>query len=160
MTFSADIVICRTSKMSHDGTWRASCRISLLVLSLHFEITFHCTRRDKSRRWLWRLVRPFFLLGSHLQTTLRLRLFARIKSLLLERTLFEGTGDPFMRNDKAAEEQNDENRQSDVDDEDYDTDVLHRGILCAWTLRGSKAWVRGLTSKMSHGGTWREACLS
>jgi hypothetical protein len=42
--------------MSHDGTWRASCRISLLIPPIHFGSTFHRTRRDKSRRWLWRLV--------------------------------------------------------------------------------------------------------
>jgi len=45
-----------TSKMSHDGTWRASCRISTPIPSFHFESTFDRTRRDKSRRWLWRLV--------------------------------------------------------------------------------------------------------
>ena len=33
-----------TSKMSHDGNWREAC-VS--------------TTRDRSRRWLWRLVRPF-----------------------------------------------------------------------------------------------------
>ena len=45
-----------TSKMSHDGTWRASCRISIHIPSFHLESTFQSTRRDKSRRWLWRLV--------------------------------------------------------------------------------------------------------
>jgi len=50
-----------TSKMSHDGTWRASCHISLFIPPFHLGITFHRTRRDKSRRWLWRLVRPFFI---------------------------------------------------------------------------------------------------
>ena len=48
-----------TSKMSHDGTWRASCRITTSIPSFHFGSTFHRTRRDKSRRWLWRLVGPF-----------------------------------------------------------------------------------------------------
>ena len=48
-----------TSKMSHDGTWRASCRITIPIPSFHFESTLHRTRRDKSRRWLWRLVRLF-----------------------------------------------------------------------------------------------------
>src|SRR5262245_14673847 len=37
-------IFCRTSKMSHDGSWRDSCA---------------STRRDRSRRWLWRLVGPF-----------------------------------------------------------------------------------------------------
>src|SRR5687767_7398273 len=32
--------ICRTSKMSHAGSWRDS---------------WLCTRHDRSRRWLWRL---------------------------------------------------------------------------------------------------------
>ena len=47
----------RTSKMSHDGTWRASCRFTTPIPPFHFGSTFHRTRRDKSRRWLWRLVR-------------------------------------------------------------------------------------------------------
>ena len=50
-----------TSKMSHDGTWRASCRITLSIPPFHFESRFHRTRRAKSRRWLWRLVRHFSL---------------------------------------------------------------------------------------------------
>src|SRR5262245_61971682 len=37
--------LCRTSKMSHAGAWRDS---------------WLCTRRDKPRRWLWRLVGPVF----------------------------------------------------------------------------------------------------
>ena len=51
-----DLCIWLTSKMSHDGTWRASCRMTIFIPSLHFESTLHRTRRDKSRRWLWRLV--------------------------------------------------------------------------------------------------------
>jgi len=51
-------ILCPTSKMSHDGTWRASCRITNSIPSFHFGITLHRTRRDKSRRWLWRLVGP------------------------------------------------------------------------------------------------------
>ena len=47
--------------MSHDGTWRASCRITIPVPLFHFGITLQRTRRDKSRRWLWRLVRPFLV---------------------------------------------------------------------------------------------------
>jgi hypothetical protein len=43
--------------MSHDGTWRASCDFTHRSPSFHFENTVHRTRRDKSRRWLWRLVR-------------------------------------------------------------------------------------------------------
>ena len=42
--------------MSHDGTWRASCHITLHSPPFHFESSFQSTRRDKSRRWLWRLV--------------------------------------------------------------------------------------------------------
>ena len=49
---------CPTSKMSHDGTWRASCRITSHIPIFDFGSTLHRTRRDKSRRWLWRLVGP------------------------------------------------------------------------------------------------------
>jgi len=37
--------------MSHDGTWREAC----LSCRNHF-VSHYCTTRDKSRRWLWRLV--------------------------------------------------------------------------------------------------------
>src|SRR5690606_22113342 len=43
--------------MSHAGTWRASCNITLFIPSFHIGNLFQSTRRDKSRRWLWRLVR-------------------------------------------------------------------------------------------------------
>ena len=60
---------CRTSKMSHAGTWRASCNNTLLIPWFHVENTFQSTRRDKSRRWLWRLVRPFCICNvSHVKS--------------------------------------------------------------------------------------------
>jgi hypothetical protein len=37
-------VYCRTSKMSHDTAWRGACVSTI---------------RDRSGRWLWRLVGPF-----------------------------------------------------------------------------------------------------
>src|SRR5687767_5864911 len=46
---------CRTSKMSHDGSWRAAC-----LAERSFRIKDGCsTRHDSSRRWLWRLVSHF-----------------------------------------------------------------------------------------------------
>src|SRR6185503_7778518 len=48
-----------TSKMSHDGSWRAACRITIRSPGFHFGNSFGRTRRDRSRRWLWRLVRHF-----------------------------------------------------------------------------------------------------
>jgi hypothetical protein len=52
---------CPTSKMSHDGSWRDSCTVA------PFEIasTDTSTRRDRSRRWLWRLVSPCPLMNHH-----------------------------------------------------------------------------------------------
>ncbi len=41
--------------MSHDLRWRGSCNIRHWILLLHFEETFHSTRRDSHGRWLWRL---------------------------------------------------------------------------------------------------------
>ena len=49
-------IFCRTSKMSHAGSWRAACNITKNVLPFHFEKAFRSTRRDRSQRWLWRLV--------------------------------------------------------------------------------------------------------
>src|SRR5687767_13037996 len=42
-----------TSKMSHDGSWHDSCTVAPLEIAS----TAASTRRDRSRRWLWRLVR-------------------------------------------------------------------------------------------------------
>jgi hypothetical protein len=49
MRVMASCFLCLTSKMSHAGSWRASC-VS--------------TRRDRSRRWLWRLVRLLVFFGN------------------------------------------------------------------------------------------------
>src|SRR6185295_16496278 len=48
-----------TSEMSHDGSGRAACFMTIWILQLHFGNSIVSTRRDRSRRWLWRLVRPF-----------------------------------------------------------------------------------------------------
>ena len=47
-------LFCRTSKMSHDRSWRELC--SSFDHSLEKAIS---TARDRSGRWLWRLVGPF-----------------------------------------------------------------------------------------------------
>src|SRR5688500_5981479 len=39
--FHKGAAFCPTSKMSHDGIWRASCRIMPRIPSFHFESTFH-----------------------------------------------------------------------------------------------------------------------
>jgi hypothetical protein len=52
---------CPTSKMSHDGSWRELCP----SWGHGFENQFS-TARDSSRRWLWRLVRLFFIVDDAL----------------------------------------------------------------------------------------------
>jgi hypothetical protein len=45
--------------MSHGGSGRAACSITQHIPQLRFDYTFDSTRRDRSRRWLWRLVRQY-----------------------------------------------------------------------------------------------------
>jgi len=47
---------CRTSKMSHAGSGRAACFLTIWILTFHFLNSIVSTRRDRPRRWLWRLV--------------------------------------------------------------------------------------------------------
>jgi hypothetical protein len=46
-------------KMSHGGSGRAACSITKHIPQLRFDYRFDSTRRDRSRRWLWRLVRQY-----------------------------------------------------------------------------------------------------
>jgi hypothetical protein len=43
--------------MSHAGSWRAACRTTIHFSVVSFRSSFGRTRRDRSQRWLWRLVR-------------------------------------------------------------------------------------------------------
>ena len=42
--------------MSHAGSWRAACNTTNHFLPFRIESAFGSTRRDRSQRWLWRLV--------------------------------------------------------------------------------------------------------
>jgi len=53
-----------TSKMSHAGSGRAARGLTIWILRFHFGMTLVSTRRDRSPRWLWRLVRLRFRNGE------------------------------------------------------------------------------------------------
>src|SRR5688572_1877928 len=61
------VIFCLTSQMSHAGSWRAACKTTNHISPFHFEDAFGSTRRDRSQRWLWRLVRLLGVgtLGRH-----------------------------------------------------------------------------------------------
>src|SRR5688572_22097025 len=72
--------------MSHDGSWRDSCAVA------PFEIasTAASTRRDRSRRWLWRLVRLFVRHDSRLPLWCRLRCLGKDCSSLSNKNVDGG----------------------------------------------------------------------
>ncbi len=150
--------------MSHDGTWRASCRISIPLPPLHFESTFHRTRRDKSRRWLWRLVRPFFIAdeactlcqlrqGRHRSSKVRPFYLSQHRGCGLSRiqppAIAAGSATPhFVR--RAGRERSQNRRE---------TSRGRHIRLGAFHEEASSAPFFCRTSKMSHDRGWRAACI-
>ena len=148
--------------MSHDGTWRASCLNTLLIPPFHFESTFHRTRRDKYRRWLWRLVGPE----------------------LTRRTLLKMTCVPFreptsgsgisltphpanairlkigMQPHPEASNRKRSTLESRIETSLQPVDSTSRRPICASRpTRFSSLLLLRPTSKMSHDGGWRAACI-
>ena len=125
----------RTSKMSHAGSGRAACGMTIWILLLQFESSFASTRRDGSRRWLWRLVRCLDSQASHRSMGVTLGGCDCGHGV---RTCAEPFGLGDQRQPLAS-------RRS-LPDFDFDADGKSRVVRLHLTL------------KMSHDRGWRAAC--
>jgi hypothetical protein len=166
--------------MSHDRSWRAACLISIKIPCLHFGIHFQSTRRDSCGRWLWRLVRPVFLLpGDHRGDEMRSRSRSPLASsfsrnqashhnfFFWERSHRRGASMNASRLFLGGRLDSRKNpRRPRVFSFEAFASRLY--VKIPWTLYACSSNCRTnirtralpcLTSKMSHARSWHDACL-
>jgi hypothetical protein len=82
---------CPTLQMSHGGSGRAACSITNCSLRFQVGQSYESTRRDRPRRWLWRLVRWIDHARKSDTQRARLRQYSRFDCDLRVRMLIDET---------------------------------------------------------------------